>query len=100
MSDSILLLLCCFGVCSGTLLIVSAIRLVDLEEDRCMRIYLVTDQDIQMLLTMIDRNPEHGTQGGSSTCLSVDERRFHNEAHGFFNYQVRTWIDKYVKKES
>ena len=58
-----------------------------------MKVYLLKDSDLQRLLDNIDRNPEHGYKGGSSQVLDEQERQAHKEAHKFYNYQIRTWID-------
>ncbi len=62
-----------------------------------MKAYILSEEDFETLLTMIDRNPAYGVKGGSSVALSDQQREANNEAHRFFNYQIRTWIDK-VKK--
>jgi len=59
-----------------------------------MKMYLITEGDCEALLTSIDRDPSYGQQGGSSDVLSDDERRAHEKAHRFLNYQVRCWLDK------
>ena len=59
-----------------------------------MKVYLLKDDDFQILLDHIDRNPEYGVTGGSGQVLSEAQRQFYREAHRFFNYHVRTWIDK------
>ena len=59
-----------------------------------MRVYLVTDADLEALFAAIDRDPRWGAQGGSSQCLSEAERDAHAEAHRFYNYQLRTWVRK------
>jgi len=58
------------------------------------RVYLLTDDDFERLFLMVDRDPTHGSQGGSSDVLSDAEQRAHDKAHRFLNYQVRTWADK------
>lgn len=58
-----------------------------------MKVYVVTDKDIEALLTAIDRSPAHGEQGGSSQVLSGQEIEAHDKAHRFYNYQVRTWLN-------
>ena len=42
-----------------------------------MKIYQITDKDIKMLLTAIDRNPVHGYEGGSSRVLDDVELKAH-----------------------
>ncbi len=63
-----------------------------------MKVYILKDSDFQRLLDNVDRNFEHGMRGGSSQVLDTQERQAHNDAHRFYNYQVRNWIDS-VKKE-
>ena len=62
-----------------------------------MKAYILSEEDMDLLLTMIDRDPAHGTQGGSSAALSQKERDTYDEVHRFYNYQVRNWMTK-VKK--
>jgi len=62
-----------------------------------MKVYMLTQDDIDLLTTMTDRNPRHGDRGGSSQVLSKQESDAHDEAHRFYNYQVRTWIQKVTK---
>ncbi len=58
-----------------------------------MKVYIVTDDDITRLILAVDRNPQHGQDGGSSRATPTPERlQIENEAHGFFNHQVRRWI--------
>ena len=59
-----------------------------------MKVYLLKQEDIDLLTTMVDRNPEHGRRGGSSQVLSDEEKKAHEDAHSFYNYQVRVWISK------
>ena len=54
---------------------------------------MLTQDDIDLLTTMT----EHGYHGGSSNSLSAAEQATYNEAHRFYNYQVRTWISKVTK---
>ena len=62
-----------------------------------MKAYILTEEDFSNLLEKIDRDPNHGDNGGSSRVFTEDERRAHEEAHRRFNYWGRIWIDK-VKK--
>jgi hypothetical protein len=62
-----------------------------------MKAYILSDADFEMLLSAIDRDPRWGTQGGSSQVLNAEEQRVHEDAHRFFNYQIRTWMSN-VKK--
>lgn len=59
-----------------------------------MKVYVIQDSDFEALTTALDRDPKHGPTGGSSTVLTPEEQRAHDEAHRFFNYQVRTWIER------
>lgn len=59
-----------------------------------MKRFILSQDDIDALLTAIDRDPQHGDRGGSSCCLSEAERATFDEAHRFFNYQVRTWVQR------
>jgi hypothetical protein len=59
-----------------------------------MKAYILTEKDFEDLLTAIDRDPKWGTQGGSSGVLSKAEEAAHEGAHRFYNYQLRTWINK------
>lgn len=61
------------------------------------RVYLLTEADLERLTLMVDRNPRHGERGGSGQVIDARDERIYSEAHRFFNYQVRTWIDE-VKK--
>lgn len=63
-----------------------------------MKCYLLKDEDFESLCAAIDRDPEHGVRGGSSSVLSIQERMAYSEAHRFYNFLVREWIDK--QKES
>lgn len=59
-----------------------------------MKVYQLTDKDVQALLDAIDRDPAHGFDGGGGVVLSDVEKRAHGDAHRFYNYQVRKWIDR------
>lgn len=58
-----------------------------------MKVYLLKDSDFEALTAAIDRDPRWGENGGSSQILNPEEREAHQEAHRFFNYQIRRWID-------
>lgn len=58
-----------------------------------MKVYLVTDADLEQLRANLARNPQHGLAGGGSVSLTPEELRAHEEAHRFFWYQVLRWID-------
>ena len=62
-----------------------------------MKAYILTESDFERLKTLIDRNPTHGYDGGSGRVLDEQERRAHDDAHRFYNYQVHKWLDE-VKK--
>lgn len=60
-----------------------------------MKVYLITEKDIKALLTAIDRDPAYGKDGGScNALLTKEEREVYDEAHRFYNYQVRNWLDQ------
>ena len=64
-----------------------------------MKAYILTEKDFEELLLRIDRDPKHGSKGGSS-CASVRDsatERIYDEVHRFYNYQLRTWIDSVQK---
>ena len=63
-----------------------------------MKVYIIKDSDFQNLLDNIDRDPQHGARGGSSQSLDKQERQAHRDAHRFYNYHIRTWIDS-IKEE-
>ena len=63
-----------------------------------MRAYILKEQDFARLLAEIDRDPRWGTRGGTSDVLSPVQQQAHKDAHQFYNYVVRKWIDT-VKKE-
>jgi hypothetical protein len=64
-----------------------------------MKAYILTDNDFEKLLLKIDRNPKYGVNGGSSDSSIHDseKEKIWDMIHGFYNYQLRTWIDE-VKK--
>lgn len=64
-----------------------------------MRVFLVSQKDLDLLTTMIDRDPKHGTTGGSSQASVRDpeKERAYDEAHRFYNYQIRRWIEEVTK---
>lgn len=59
-----------------------------------MKAYILSEADFELLTTSVDRDPRHGQRGGSSAVLSEIEQQAHDKAHRFYNYQVRTWIEK------
>lgn len=61
------------------------------------KVYILTEADFEKLRLMVDRNPKHGTRGGSSAALNAKDEEAHKRAHRFYNYQVCTWIEE-VKK--
>lgn len=56
--------------------------------------FILKQEDLDALLTAIDRDPTHGLNGGSSHCLTENERQIYKEAHRFYNFHIRRWIDK------
>ena len=62
-----------------------------------MKVYILKDSDLEHLLTEISRDPRWGESGGSARILSVDEEKLFKEAHMFYNYIVRRWIEE-IKK--
>jgi len=59
-----------------------------------MRVYLLKESDFEALFAAIDRNPEHGQDGGSSQVFSAVQKEALRDAHRFYNYQVRRWAAK------
>ena len=61
-----------------------------------MKAFILTEPDFEKLLTLIDRDPKHGQDGGSSQAQVRDpeQERIYSEAYRFYNYQVRRWIDE------
>jgi len=64
-----------------------------------MKVYMLKDSDFQRLLDNIDRNPEHGRDGGSSLIMDAQEKQVHKDAHRFYNYHIRNWIDSVKEGE-
>lgn len=62
-----------------------------------MKAYILSENDLSNLLAYIDRDPRYGDKGGSSRAFTEEQREAFIEAHRFFNFQVRRWIDE-VKK--
>lgn len=62
-----------------------------------MKAFILSESDFENLLADIDRDPRYGMKGGSSQTFTEEQRAAYEEAHRFFNYQIRSWIDK-VKK--
>lgn len=58
------------------------------------KVYLVTDEDLETLRLRLDRNPDHGYNGGSGRVLSDEEAKAFDEAHRFYNYQIHKWISE------
>lgn len=61
------------------------------------KVYILTEDDIQLLRTMIDRDPRHGSQGGSGSVISEKDTIIYSDAHRFYNFQVCEWIGKVTK---
>lgn len=57
-----------------------------------MKVFMLKQEDFDKLILMITKDPGHGQSGGSSQALSQDERQVYDEAHRFYNYNVRKWI--------
>lgn len=55
-----------------------------------MRVYILKESDFEALRTAIVVDP---ARVRSTRNLSVEERRAHEEAHRFYNYQICNWID-------
>lgn len=62
-----------------------------------MRVYLIKDADIDRLFAQLDRDPTHGMVAGSAQVLTQQEREAHAQAHRFYNFQLRQWINDIVK---
>lgn len=56
-----------------------------------MKIYLITQKDIDSLLDKINKKDQHGK------IETPQEQFVKDEIYRFFNYQVRTWIDEISK---
>lgn len=61
------------------------------------KVYILRESDFKELLLSIDRDPKHGCDGGSSQVISERDHCIYDEAHRFYNYQVRRWIDSVQK---
>ena len=61
--------------------------------------YVLTQADVDRLTLLLDRDPQYGTQGGSSndTVNDPGKRAIYAEAHRFYNYQIRRWIDEVTR---
>lgn len=57
-----------------------------------MKVYVITEHEVAGLLAALDRDPRRGVEGGSPSALSPQELAAHDEAHRFYNYQVRRWL--------
>jgi len=57
---------------------------------------MLTEKDFEDLLMAIDRDPLWGAQGGSSQSQVRDreQNQAHEDAHGFYNFQLRRWIQQ------
>lgn len=55
---------------------------------------MLKPQDFADLTAAIDRDPARGLDGGSSQSYRPEERKIYDDAHRFFNYQVRKWIER------
>ena len=58
-----------------------------------MKAYILTEEDFETLLEMIDHDPARGpTSAGRS--LNEAERLAYQDAHRFYNYYIHKWMDK------
>ena len=57
---------------------------------------MLTENDFETLLLALDRDPMWGEKGGSSQASVRDpvKRTAYEEAHSFYNYQIRTWVNR------
>lgn len=62
-----------------------------------MKAYILTEEDFNTLLLKLDRNPEHGYNGGGSTIIRDSDRSAYDEVHRFYNYQIHSWLEQ-IKK--
>lgn len=58
--------------------------------------FILSESDFDRLLTLVDRDPKHGRDGGScqSSVRSPKEEKIYEDVYEFYNYQVRKWIDE------
>lgn len=61
-----------------------------------MKAFILTETDLDRLLLRIDRDPKNGGSSQSSVRDPMKEQAY-DEAHRFYNYQVRTWIAEVSK---
>lgn len=63
------------------------------------KVFMLTQANLDDLLTRIDRDPQHGFNGGSSDASVNDpgRREVYDAAHRFYNYQIRQWLDEVSK---
>lgn len=62
-----------------------------------MKVYLITDKDIQVLLDKLQRDPRFGPPNVGVSETS--ERQAYQDAHRFYNYHVHVWLDEVVRGE-
>lgn len=62
-----------------------------------MKVYILKEEDFERLRAGIDRDPQWGTQGGSSGVLTPAEKDAHDKAHRFFNFVITNWIAQVQK---
>lgn len=64
-----------------------------------MKMYLLTQADLDRLRLFTQRDPRWGTEGGSSDVSVNDpgKKEAYDQAHRFYNYQVCKWIDEVSK---
>lgn len=60
-----------------------------------MKVYLLKDEDFEELLTALRLDPARvPVLGNANGQLTEEQRRVFDEAHRFYNYHVRTWMEK------
>lgn len=59
----------------------------------------ITQGDIDRLKAYVDRDPQHGYEGGSSDASVNDDhnRRIYGAAHKFYNYQIHKWLSEVTR---
>lgn len=64
-----------------------------------MKVYVINEDDVARLKAFVNRDPQHGYNGGSSDSTVNDpgRREAYDEAHRFYNYQVHRWLSEVTK---
>ncbi len=57
------------------------------------KVYMLTEADMEALVAAVNEDPQRGGQNPTTPEL----RRAHDDAFRFFNYRVRTWIEKVTR---